>query len=224
MMEKRVIVVLARAPSAQGKTRLTAHMDDARARDLRERLFLDTLDAAWATELPVMVCFTPDSAREEMQRLAPGAALMTQRGEDLGARMRNAMQDAFAAGAETVALIGSDLPALPAQHILDAFEMARSADVVFGPTQDGGFYLVAAYGAMPDIFSGIIWSAPGVLTDVVAAAHARDLVVGFAPEWWDIDRPADLRRVVTISSASAPDVSCGPAIARRVREFLERDS
>lgn len=220
----RVVVLLARAPSAPGKTRLTARLPDDEARDLRERLLLDTLDAARATELPVMVCFTPDTSREEMQRLVGDAELLTQRGDDLGARMRHAMDDAFARGAEAVALIGSDLPALPADHVLDAFEMTDFADVVLGPTEDDGFYLVAARAAMPDIFSGIDWNAQNVLADVVRAAHARDLTVGLASEWWDVDCPEDLLRLVTESGASAPAVSCGPATARRVREYLEKDN
>jgi rSAM/selenodomain-associated transferase 1 len=193
---------------------------------LRERLFLDTLDGALATELPVVVCFTPDDAREEMRRLAGDVAseLVSQRGEDLGARMRHAMNEFFARGTESVVLIGSDLPSLPAAYILDAFAMLDSADVVLGPTDDGGFYLIGARREMPDILQGVDWSGANVCAAVVAAAHAQDLTIGFAREWWDTDRPEDLERLLTRSGASAPDVACGPATARRVREYLERDS
>ena len=195
---KRVLVLLARAPSAGGKTRLTAHLSDARARALRERLFLDTLEVTRATGIPVVVSFTPDDAREEMSRVALDVTLIPQRGNDLGERMLHAMHHAAASGAESVVLIGSDLPALPPQHLLDAFAMLETdADVVFGRAQDGGFYLVGARGKMPDIFRGIAWSTPHVFDAVVTAAHRADLRVAYAPEWWDIDGLDDLQRVLT---------------------------
>lgn len=219
---RRVVVLLARAPSAKGKTRLTAALPESAARDLRERLLLDTLDGARATELPVLVCFTPESAREEMRRLAPDVELFAQSGDDLGERMRNAIDFALGHGADLVALIGSDLPSLPSSYIQTAFKQLESADVVLGPTDDGGFYLIAARRPLPDLFHGMTWSHADVLRDVVRAANRHQLTVALAPPWWDLDRPEDLRRVLTQSGASAPDAACGPAIARRVRGFLER--
>jgi uncharacterized protein len=68
------------------------------------------------------------------------------------------------------------------------------ADVVFGPSEDGGFYLVGARSALPDMFHGIEWSRPDVLARVVDAAHESGLTVGVAREWWDVDDPENLRR------------------------------
>lgn len=190
-----VVVLLARAPSARGKTRLTAHLSAAEARTLRERLFLDTWSAVRATGYPVVVSYTPEEAQAEMRALAGEATLIVQRGGDLGARMRNAMHDAFATGAAAVVLIGSDLPTLPPEHVSDAFAMLDSgADVVFGPSEDGGFYLVGARSALPDMFHGIEWSMRDVLARVTAAAHESGLTVGMARAWWDVDDPEHLRR------------------------------
>ncbi len=192
---KHVVVLLARAPSARGKTRLSAHLPEDDARALHQRLFLDTLGAARAAGYPVIVSYTPEDAREEMRMLVGDLALEAQRGDDLGARMDNAMSDAFANGAEAVVLIGSDLPTLPPAHLYDAFAMLDSgADVVFGATEDGGFYLVGARAALPDIFGGVEWSRSDVLACVTHAAHEAGLVVGFAREWWDVDTAEDLSR------------------------------
>lgn len=212
----RQVVILARAPSAQGKTRLTAHLPEDRARALRERLFLDTLAAARAAGYPVVVSFTPDTAREEMRGLVGEGALTPQRGDDLGTRMRNALIDGFATGAAAVVLIGSDLPTLPPENIVHAFgslegegsltaEASAKAvspadsrcDVVFGPTNDGGFYLVAARAELPDIFGDIEWSRADVLARVAESARRAGLTIAFAREWWDVDEPADLRRLGT---------------------------
>jgi rSAM/selenodomain-associated transferase 1 len=205
----RVVVLLARAPSARGKTRLTAGWPEDRARALRERLLLDTLTAARAAGYPIVVSFTPDDAREELRGLVGETRLVAQRGDDLGARMRNATSDAFASGANLVVLIGSDLPTLPPRHIVNAFDMLEGvgfltadaspkavgpADLVLGPSEDGGFYLVGARQQMPDIFGDIEWSGHDVLARVVAAANALGVTVGLADEWWDVDVPDDLRR------------------------------
>ncbi|HUE89363.1 MAG TPA: TIGR04282 family arsenosugar biosynthesis glycosyltransferase [Vicinamibacterales bacterium] len=207
----RQVVVLARAPSASGKTRLTAGWPEARARALRERLFLDTLAAARAAGYPVIVCFTPDTARAEMRGLAGEAALIAQRGDDLGARMRHAMLDALASGADAVVLVGSDVPTLPAENIVQAFDMLDGVspagasakavdtaesrvDIVFGPTEDGGFYLFGACCEIPDVFRGIDWGGPDVLAQSIRASREAGLMVGLAREWWDVDTPDDLQR------------------------------
>lgn len=128
--------------------------------------------------------------------------LVVQRGDDLGERMRNAMADAFAGGAEDVVLIGSDLPTLPPAHVQRAFELlARGhgadgrAQVVLGATTDGGFYLLGAHREMPDIFGGIPWGGRDVLARVCRSAHAAGVNVSFAPDWWDVDTPEDLLRL-----------------------------
>ena len=228
---KPAVALLARAPSAKGKTRLTAHLSDERAHALRSALLLDTLDVVRALALPIIVNYTPAEARDEMAQLAPEAALVCQQGNDLGERMRHAMDHAFASGADPVVLIGSDLPSLPVAYLRDAVERlggvntgaAERPDIVLGPSEDGGFYLIGARSAAPDIFGGITWSGPQVLSAVVAAARARCLVTAFTPAWWDVDRPEDLERLLTAPSASAPEAHGEVVTARRVREYLRRD-
>ena len=214
----RVVVLLARAPSARGKTRLTAGWPEHRARALRERLLLDTMTAARAAGYPLVVSFTPEEARDELRALVGEAQLVAQRGDDLGARMRNAMRETLAMGAAMVVLIGSDLPTLPTESIVHAFDLLEGAafspameggralaaeglaqsvspvDIVFGPSEDGGFYIVGARGDVPDIFRNVEWGQSDVLGRVTAAAHHAGLSVGFVREWWDVDAPDDLRR------------------------------
>jgi uncharacterized protein len=206
----RHVVILARAPSARGKTRLTAHLAEANARALREHLFLDTLAVARATGYPITVSFTPDDAEQEIRQVAGDVRLIAQRGDDLGVRMRNAIREVCAAGAVAAVLIGSDLPTLPPENIVHAFDLldgvgharderpAESTcrpDVVMGPSEDGGFYLIGARGDIPDIFTGISWGQDDVLTRVSAAADRAGVAIALARGWWDVDVPDDLRRV-----------------------------
>jgi rSAM/selenodomain-associated transferase 1 len=226
-----VVVLLARAPSAKGKTRLTAHLPADRALALRTALFLDTLDVVCATALPVIVSFTPVDARDEMSTLVPDARLVPQVGVGLGERMHRAIDDGLAAGFDAVVLIGSDLPTLPASYIYDAIAQLKGVDgirvppdLILGPSEDGGFYLVGARHPLPDIFRDVPWDGPAVLRSVVEAARALALRVAFTPEWWDVDKPEDLERLVRQSSASAPGAACDVGTARRLREFLDTSS
>lgn len=226
-----VVVLLARAPSAKGKTRLTAHLPSDRAHALRAALFLDTLDVVRATALPVIVSFTPADAHDEMATLAPDARLMPQAGIGLGERMRHAIDEALAAGFDAVVLIGSDLPTLPARYVRDAIGQLEGAngarvraDLVLGPSEDGGFYLVGVRHPLPDIFHDVLWDGPAVLKSVVDAARALEMRVAFAREWWDVDQPEDLERLVKQSNASAPGAACDVGTARRLREFLDTSS
>ena len=192
----RRVVLFARAPSAPGKTRLTAHLSDDRARALREALVLDTADCVRRAGVPFLVAYTPETARDEIERLIADAPLIAQRGVDLGERMRHAMHDAFARGADMVALVGSDLPNLPHEHVVDAFAMAASdAELVLGPTDDGGFYLIAARRDVPLVFENVEWGTGTVLQRVVDAAVHAGLTVGFARPWFDLDTPEDIERL-----------------------------
>jgi rSAM/selenodomain-associated transferase 1 len=190
------VVLFARAPSAPGKTRLTVHLSDDRARGLREALLLDTAECLRRAGVHLIVAFAPEKAREEIERLVVDAPLMLQHGRDLGERMRNAMQDAFEDGADFVALIGSDVPTLPSEHVVDAFTMLRSdADLVLGPTEDGGFYLIAARRGVPLVFDNVEWGSETVMRAVTEAAVNAGLTVGFARPWYDVDLPEDIERL-----------------------------
>ena len=209
--QTRAIVVLARAPSAPGKTRLTAGLTSDQARALREALFLDTIDIARSLDVAVTVAYTPDDARDEMAAMVgqsarssvdrrPGAALRPQRGDDLGARMLHAIIEAGAAGADTVVLIGSDLPTLPPSHLADAFTQLESGiDCVFGPADDGGYHLVGVRRGLDvaRVFTGISWGTNRVRQESLSAAQAAGRKTVLIDPWFDVDLFEDLARVVS---------------------------
>lgn len=193
---RRAIVILARAPSSPGKTRLVDDREPERARALREALLLDTVDRVREAGVPCVVACTPDEADLEMRQLLSGVPVVRQGSGDLGERMVRVLGEALSRGAEHVALVGSDLPALPADHVLAAFELLEAgAGLVLGPAEDGGFYLIAAAAPLPPIFAGVERGGDHVLDRVIEAARAAGLEVRLAPVWWDVDRPADLERV-----------------------------
>lgn len=182
---RRHLVLFLRAPVlGSGKRRLAAEIGDVAA--LRfQRLMLARLmrrlgrDRRWR----LRVALTPDRAR------LPGIATVKQGPGDLGARMRRALA-ACPPGPKL--LVGADIPALSASHIAEAFRILGDRDVVFGPAEDGGFWLVGAR-HRPPRFGKIRWSSPHALADTLANLPKR-VSVGFAATLSDVDDGESYRR------------------------------
>lgn len=87
-----------------------------------------------------------------------------QEGVDLGERMQNAFSKSFEEGYRNIVIIGSDCPDLHSSIIEQAFDELNSSDVVIGPSADGGYYLLGMNTFIPEIFKGIKWSSPEVLS------------------------------------------------------------
>lgn len=85
-----------------------------------------------------------------------------QEGEDLGIRMQNAFNDAFDQGHSKVLIIGSDLYDLRPKHITEAFDALDQKDVVIGPAQDGGYYLLGLKKMQSEIFYNKDWGTDTV--------------------------------------------------------------
>jgi uncharacterized protein len=87
---------------------------------------------------------------------------------------------------------------------------------VFGPADDGGYYLVGLREPQPRLLREVPMSTPTVLADTLALAEKQSLRVALLPGWYDIDSAEDLRRLAA-ELRDAP-----PEVAPRTRAFLER--
>jgi glycosyltransferase A (GT-A) superfamily protein (DUF2064 family) len=92
-------------------------------------------------------------------------------------------------------VIGTDCPALTADHLLAAADALHKADVVLIPAEDGGYVLIGMRAAQPEFFSGIVWGADTVLAKTRAKISALNLACVELPTLWDIDTAADLARL-----------------------------
>jgi rSAM/selenodomain-associated transferase 1 len=145
--------------------------------------------------------------------LAPEIYSTPQRGTDLGMRMENAFVDIFSRGFAAVAIIGTDSPDLPPEYIIEAFARLgdEQTDVVFGPAEDGGYYLLAMKEVWGELFTGLPWSSDRLLAASIARAKNLHLGASFLPVWHDIDTEADLKR---------PELLEEKCTAVNTREFL----
>ena len=98
-----------------------------------------------------------------------------QKGEDLGIRMQNAFQNAFDVGYKKVVIIGSDLYDLTENHINKAFEKLDTNDVVIGPAEDGGYYLLGMKTLQTTIFTNKDWGTSTVRKDTLKDLEKVDV-------------------------------------------------
>lgn len=201
-MNRTALVIMARSPDAGLiKTRLSAVLDPMQRIALYEELLQGTIHRLRAIEgTDTMIAVAPEGSSKFIKSYFDRFALplITQQGEDLGTRMHSCVKEAHDRGYEQVVLVGTDIPELSPLEIMTATDMLKKADIILGPSEDGGFYLAAMRKAHAGLFDGIRWSAPDTLKQTVSRAEALGLSTAFAPVLWDIDTPGDYERYLNL--------------------------
>ena len=116
-----------------------------------------------------------------------------QSGDNLGERMQHAFQQSFNHDFQKVVLIGSDCAQLTQAVIDQAFTALDDNDVVIGPSEDGGYYLLGMRRFFGDLFAGIEWSTPTVFEETVGRVQSQGRSLELLPTLNDIDTEEDLK-------------------------------
>lgn len=188
------IVIFARAPLiGEVKTRLGRAIGEAAALALYEAFLDDTCTLTQGLGARRVLAVAGDLDEPHLQRLGKSQRLeLEAQGDgDLGARMARAI--ARHVGGGPVVIIGSDAPTLPRAHLHQALDALMDHDVVIGPSDDGGYYLVGARREVPELFSDVRWSTPEVLPTTLARLAGRSHAL--LPSWYDVDAVEDLERL-----------------------------
>jgi rSAM/selenodomain-associated transferase 1 len=152
----------------------------------------------------LFVAFTPDNSAPLFRALVPQPfSCFPQQGTDLGERMRRVFERLFAQGLRRVVLIGSDLPPIAFSVLDSAYASLRTErDVVLGPSEDGGYYLVAMTRLISGMFEGIGWSRPDVLSRTLEKLHQASASYELLSPCQDLDTAGDLVRLYRRHQAS----------------------
>lgn len=198
MTPRPVVIVMVKAPvPGTVKTRLVPPLTAEAAAALAAALVQDAVRNARPIA-EVLIAYAPSTGKALLETLLPeGLHWTAQRGDNLGERMGAAMADAAAASFSPLVVIGTDSPTLPPACITEAIQTLQAdiADVVFGPTDDGGYYLVGARQPQPSLFDGVAWGTEAALTQTAANAARLGLRCHLLPEWHDVDTGEDLARL-----------------------------
>ncbi len=159
-------------------------------------------------QLTLEVHFTGGTPAQMLNWLGHQVVLRPQCEGDLGRRLSYAFEQGFAAGLRRVLMVGSDCPGIDNRQIAKALTQLETHDVVLGPAEDGGYYLVGLKKPQPKLFEAISWGQSCVLRQTLAIANRHNLLVSLLNPLPDIDRPEDLPLWSAYSgeSSSSPQV------------------
>lgn len=192
-MNRDLLLIFARNPVlGKVKTRLAKSIGDQNALEIYQHLLKHTVSVTQGLQVDKRVCYSERLIENDGW---PNTFFQkrVQNGNDLGQRMQHAFQTAFEEGYQKVVIIGTDLLELKQTHIEEAFRKLDTSDFVFGPAEDGGYYLMGMCNFNPQLFVYKKWGTKTVLEDSL-----KDLIgkkVGFLETLNDIDVVEDITEI-----------------------------
>jgi len=217
----RTLVVMAKAPRpGRVKTRLTQSLTVEAVTEFYHCLLDDTMTLAQSLGSSLgsmdVAIMCPASDVEELTRLTRGVvSVVAQKGEGLAAGLTSVFAHFAAPGRQRFVAFNSDSPHLPASVLGSAFETLTAHDLVVGPTEDGGYYLVGSKVAHRALFDGDGMGTKSALEVLLARARELQLSVGLTDPFYDIDVECDLTRLAT-------ELRLAPARAPRTAVWLKQ--
>lgn len=208
-----VLIIFLKYPEpGKVKTRLARVIGNEKACEVYTRLaegILKNISSKKPGRYDLSIFYAPaDKGNEIRSWLKPvlnddsetGIQYIPQEGDDLGERMSNAFHRVLRAKEYTKAypcnavIIGTDCPGIDIALIESAFGILHEKDVVIGPSEDGGYYLLGMSRFIPDLFKDIAWSTDRVFSQTIKRIQKNDLSCDLLKVLIDIDTPEDLYR------------------------------
>ncbi len=197
-MKKALIVFAKRPEPGTVKTRLTAALTPEEAARLYEAFLRDALIQYTALGVAVRLYLGPPAGPVSDGLIPEGVSVHLQQGPGLGARMKVAFVESFAAGYERLVIIGTDHPTLPSAYIDQAFDaLPAPPSISIGPSDDGGFYLLGMNDFYPELFHDMRYSHDEVFAETLERARLTQAQLTILPPWYDVDTPDSLQRLIS---------------------------
>jgi rSAM/selenodomain-associated transferase 1 len=197
MNKKNTWIMFVKAPRlGMVKTRFQPQLTPEQALALY-RAMAEDLVAKFrkATKFDLQIHFWPPDGGEEIRQwLGDDLVFTPQQEGDLGWKMHRAFAYAFQQGYRKAVIIGSDLPMLNQFHIQEAFWQLETHDAVLGPTDDGGYYLIALKTLHPELFADVSWSTEQVFSQTMENARRANLRIALLKKEADLDTFPDVRK------------------------------
>lgn len=190
-------ILMTRVPiEGETKTRLIGKLSKKDCANLQFNFLKDIIELLDYIKnyADIFITYTPEDKFKIIEDIIPSyITAFSQRGLNLGERMRNAFEYVLRRNYDRVILMGSDIPDVRYNHIIDAFSSLYYNDVVIGPTFDGGYYLLGMNKLYESIFDdNIKWGGENVFERTINIAKENNLKVAIAPKNRDIDTYEDL--------------------------------
>jgi len=182
-------------------------------------------DARKTARASAIAVYTPVGAESAYNDILPDDfSLLPQRGDKFGERLYFAVEDLFKCGFDSVCLIDSDSPTVPAENFAEAVELLSTSDdrIVLGPSDDGGYYLIGVKKPHRHLFEQVDWSTERVLNQTIQRATEIGLEVKLLPSGYDVDDADSLRRLRNQLLADKTSSDVAPYTREFLASFMER--
>ncbi len=220
-MSRKALIIMAKQPyPGRSKTRLMPALSAEDAAAIYACFLQDIVQLVQSmADVRPFIAYAPDDepTRQYMDRLAPAISSIPQKGETLGDRLDFVLRICQEQGFDQVAAMNSDSPNLPRSFLHQAFARLDDpqVDVVLGPCEDGGYYLIGWKRPHPRLVREVEMSTENVLQDTLAIADEEGLRVALLPTWYDVDESDDLLRL-------RAQLDREPGMARHTKTFLRQ--
>jgi uncharacterized protein len=215
---ERALIIMAKAARVgQVKTRLAASLPAGAVVELYRCMIEDTVDLARSVSTDALAIVCPASDVTDLTSWLPAIEIVGQQGEGLAAGLVSAFRIFIDRGYRRVVALDGDSPQLPPETLDKAFQLLDGADVVLGPTTDGGYYLVGSTTVQAELFETQRMGTGTALDSLRASAQGLGLQVALTETSYDVDEAQDLARL-------ARELRLFPHRARRTAAWIARRS
>lgn len=199
-LERLLIVFVKNPEMGKVKTRLAKNIGEKKALKVYRKLLNLTQKAIEPLDCAKQIWYSNHIVDHDLW--ASGSyEKHLQQGSDLGTRMRHAFKHAFETNKVSKAMIiGSDCADLTSEIINRGFRTLETNNLVIGPSEDGGYYLLGMSSFHPKLFEDIAWSTSIVFEKTMERAQQLALETHLLPMLNDIDTKGDLDNSDKISS------------------------
>ncbi len=216
-MKKALLIIAKRPAKGQTKTRLSPPLLGEEAAELYENFLQDMLDTVRAVpNVERFIHYWPSEAETYFRQIGPDFDLLPQQGASLGERLNQVLTHCLTTGFDQAIITNSDSPTLPVSYLVQAFDLLNTVDVILGPCDDGGYYLIGLKHPQPRLLLDVTMSTPQVTEDTLALAAEEGLQTALLPTWYDVDTIAEMNRL------RKELVQAAETVAPRTRQFLQQ--
>lgn len=195
--KEKAVIIFTRVPlPGKTKTRMMPYLTAVQCAKLHSCFLVDIRKECEWTDAEIFVYYTPEDEEDLdvlKQILGEEKIYEPQRGENLGIRMYEAIKEVLKKGYKSCILIGTDIPEIRAEYLERGFAVLDHKKVVFGKTEDGGYYLVGMKHAYPEVFGLKTYGHKKVLEETIKELEKDQISVGYTQTLSDMDELEDLR-------------------------------
>lgn len=221
-MQKNLLIIFAKYPEpGKVKTRYQPDLTTEQSSQLYRAMVEDLVNNLSDNSLfDLQVYFWPPERSVDMQRWLSDQNIFLQIDGDLGAKMAHAVEQSTLKGYQKSIIIGSDLPDIQPNLIEKAIHELESSDVVLGPTDDGGYYLIGMKHWHPGLFDNVAWSTELTFQQTFENIQHQQLSHHLLPVRADIDTISEVRQLAAATQSDSSLRSRIPKTSQVLASFF----